>query len=778
MTFYFGLNVNRSLAEILNKPLSLKNLNLDINDLNIIRNISVSGVQRTDLQSLSGLTFDAEKISYAIDYETNDVTYPKLTQNIYDSRSFINTNLNIAGGLAAASFKYNYVDFDSNTIKSADISTSRASSWSTFESPSTENSPIFYGGLVTVEGSLELTNLSLSNNLISQRKYESEIPTHRIKTNIAGQNTYIYAMKGIPLVFDGFFRTANVSATINVLSGLRPSWVVKTGNTSTEYVNRLSGSVSTIVFNSSISTNRSIEFYYPPDRITNLRLSNINLSNLPKITLQNLSVLEISNNDFREFPDVSTFSSLTTLNISYNDLTRSPNTALKTFSSDVVSRIPSSIVSLNMGGTYNGPVANLDSLSNLTTLNLTGFESFNRAFDGESPKVLPNKIENYIMDSNRFTSISNSVLESTTLKTFNCSRNQLNQTDISFANASNIEVFTISSNRNTQINLVNLSGKSKLKNYNFTNNRLLSPTGNDVQNIFDGCSALETINFDNSLVGGRFPTLTGCFSLRSIRLLDTNITNASNNFVIDEATFDSCRDSLQELYWRTSQITNAPFNSNAFKNLYNLRILFLSANKRGLNGSLPSGFFSDLRSLVNVWLYNTNISGAVPTFPNSDNIFYFFGYRNEFTGAVPSINKPNFRYLYLHENKLSIFERLESTSLYMLYLTRNNLTNIPDLSNLLQLRWLYVDNNSISSYTAGALATQGNLRLVNLNNNNLSQGAVDQIFIDLNKNYDNLPRSGVQINITGPNNSAPSNNETIRDIISKLRNSGWQIFTN
>lgn len=776
-SFYFGLNINRNLAEVASKTTSLKSINLDIKDLDKIRGLTTAGVQKTDLKSLSGMNFDAEKTMYALNWETT--SYSSLTENVFDGESYLNTNINVSGSLAAAAYKYKYIDFTDNSIKNADVSTSRTSAWSTFETPVTNSTPIFYGGNVRVDGPVELNKFSVSANVVA-RKYESEIPTHRIKTIIDGQNIYLYAMKGIPLTFTGFFRNADLTATINVLNNLRPSWVVKEtdlNSTPFEFVNRLSGTTSQINFRSSTSATRIVEFYYPPDRITSLNLAAVNLTEFPKVVLTNLGSLNLSSNDIKEFPDFSQFTSLNFLDISLNNLTRSANSNLRSFNSNIVARLPSSISSLSMGSTFDGNITgSLASLNNLAILNLS---STGRRFTGVTPTVNSSSIQTYNMNYNNFSSISSSVLNSTSIKNVYVYNNSISQTNIAFPNAADLENFLLAYNSGN-LNLVNLSNKTKLISYDMSYTNIT--TSNNIKTLFNGCSALQSINFQSSTVAGRFPDLIGCSSLRYINLLYTSVSNFSADYVLDDTTFDACRNTLQTMYIESSNITTtpnpSPIQSNTFRRMYSLANLYISSRKAGMNGTLPSSLFADCRGLVYVWLHNNNLTGNVPTFSSSPSLFYLYAPNNAFSGAVPNIVKSNFRYLYLQNNQLTDFNPIESSSLYVLYLSNNLLTRIPNISNLTSLQELQLNNNVISTYATGALSTLTSLRILNLNNNNLTQGAVDQIILDLNKNYDALPRRGVSVNLRGPNNSAPSSNKEINEIILKLTSSGWTLAIN
>lgn len=785
-TYYFGLNVKRSFAEIANTEQSLKNINLDINDLNKIRNISGAGVISTDLQTLSGLNYDIEKDSYSLVNDT--LVYDSLTSKVFDKNSYINTNLNIKGSVSSAAFKYNYVDFSTDTIKKADVSTSRISSWSTLEStletPITNSSPIYYGGEVVVQGPIELSNLVFNNTSIETREFNSEIPTHRIKMNIDGEDIYVYAMKGIPLKYDGFFNIATVSAVVSPIPGnasVKPSWVIRsTSNTSDpvyKYKDILSSTTSAISFKSASSANRTIEFYYPPDYITSLNLTNINLSNLPKVSLANLTSLNISINNFKEFPDLTKYTNLSTLNISRNDLSRSLNSNIKTFSQDVLSKLPSSIRTLTMGETYGGIItANLATIP-LTTLDLSSTNLYGRVFTGNTPDVNSSTIQTYNMLSNAFTKLSNTVMTSTSLKTIQLSNNRLVQNNVSFSSTvlESVGFGYIYGN----INLINVSGKANLLTYGFSNMNTIDESNssypNDVETIFNNCEKLKTISMRSAPVKGRFPRLVACSALTSLDLLNTLVSSYSSSYILENTTFDSCRSTLQTLYWESPNIGLLPIQSNTFKGMKNLSQLYISSRNFGLNGTLSSDLFSDCRALSYLWLHNNNLTGDIPSFTQNNNLFYLYAPFNKFTGAVPNINKTSLKYIYLQNNLIESFEKIDSTGLLVLNIANNRIVKIPDISNLTALTQLDLSNNLVSKYTTGSFAKMRNIQSINLNNNQLDRGYIDQILRDLNTNYNLAPRKGVTVNLNGGSNESPSPTSEIQNIILKLSSSGWNI---
>ena len=680
----------------------------------------------------------------------------------------------ITGQFGASSIKYKFVDFTSNnTIKTADISTSRVSSWSSFDSPATLSSPIVYGGQVVVEGPLELSNLVLNSPKIP-RRFESEIPTNKIKVKIDGQDTFLYLMKGIPLTFVGFFRSLRGDIRISQIGSIRPSWVIRNTDNNLEYVyqNRLSsGTVSAINFSDSSAREREVEFYYPPDNITSISLPNIKITEFPSVTMTNLATVNLSNNDIREIPDFSNFTSLSSLNISNNNLTRSANTLLRTFSAEVVARIPSSTRTLTIGNCFEGVVTgNLASIP-LTTLNLNNGEGrLGRRLTGTSPDVNSSTIENYNVNFNLFTTVSSSVTSSTSLKSVVLSHNSFNQTNISFA-SDNLEYFEMIGGTGSR-NIVDVSNKQLLTQY-ISRGAPISPAFSTITSIFDGCTSLQNIQLHNTNASGAFPTLLACRSLRSFNIWNTRVTNANSNFVLDQNSLDGCRASIQSIAWASSTITNVPIHPNAFDEAFNLSYIAITSRNAGISGNLPS--FSTNRELRYVILYNNQLSGFIPSFAANNKLLYLHLYGNNFTGNIPNIVHPSLQFMFLSYNQLSGFNPLLCVNLRFLHAAFNQITQIPDISNLVNLEELFCNNNLIAKYTLGSFVPMTNIRNINLSNNLLTQGDINQIIIDLEQNYNNRNRSGVFVNLRG--NSVPSISDEIQDRLTKLRQAGWSIQT-
>ena len=213
----FGLNVLSSFADVRDKNLALQNINLPPLDLEVILGSSDAGATRNDWVSFSRLVDPLHKTLDRLSKDSGQFNTLLLDRAGTDGSLF--GNLKINGSLSGNAIRYRYVDGTggSATIKIADISTSRTSAWSSSASPVLPTSPISYGARLGIRsgGKLEFgtattTEPRLQTSIVPQEKeFPSEFPTHKIQTSIGGQTVTLYTMKGIPVIFKGFFNSCS-----------------------------------------------------------------------------------------------------------------------------------------------------------------------------------------------------------------------------------------------------------------------------------------------------------------------------------------------------------------------------------------------------------------------------------------------------------------------------------------------------------------------------------------------------------------------------------------
>lgn len=355
----FGLNANRSLADVVSSSESLANLGVSIDDLDVIRNAAGDlAITSTDIRSLSGLSLPLPEYLTRLYNDTQQ--YSNIINQTAGYRETLKGNLTINGVLGAGAIKYRYIDDDNTTLKVADISTSRVSSWSSTENPSDANSPIFYGSQIEVDGSVITPNFEILEPADTVRFRFSEVPTHKIQATIGGQTIYLYAMRGIPLIFEGFFR--NLDSDVRLQNRGAVSWRIVNLQSSfltREYEN-VGGSSTTrsfLRYRDTRAAPKNIEIYHNPNNITQLPLSGIGLERLPAARLENLNNLFLSRNVIKNFPDFTQFSpSLRLLDVRENPFELGDDPDLRKFNQNVLERIPTSVTELRMGNTFYGSI--------------------------------------------------------------------------------------------------------------------------------------------------------------------------------------------------------------------------------------------------------------------------------------------------------------------------------------------------------------------------------------------------------------------------------------
>ena len=168
----FGLDVNSNFSDVLNKNLSLQALNLPPLDLEIIRGSQDAGAQAKDFRSFSRLKQPIWK--YLDRFYSDSKLYDVLVSSKAGTDLTLFGNLTINGSIDGNSVRYRYVDFDDNTIKIADISTSRSSAWSSSDSRANNSNldiqkraDITYGARVAIvsTGKLEFGTQNLEETV-------------------------------------------------------------------------------------------------------------------------------------------------------------------------------------------------------------------------------------------------------------------------------------------------------------------------------------------------------------------------------------------------------------------------------------------------------------------------------------------------------------------------------------------------------------------------------------------------------------------------------------
>ena len=784
--FYYGLDTSKYLGQLENTREALINLGLNPDDLDVVRGLSSANVSRSDIKNISNLDIDFKDELVKIYYGTSNYSY-----FIQGQKTIIDDvlgNIQMNSQLGASAIKYKYINFQNSTVNIADISTSRVSSWSSFASPVTETSPIFYGGKVTVTA--DATNVSKllidgihKTSPLKKRRFASEVPTHKVKMTINGSDMEFYAMRGIPVSFEAFYKNASIrlrTSTTTPSGYPTPNLLITNLDNSIEKIYRL-GTNTQIRHFDTTSRPRLLEYYYDPIYMTELYLPSINLMTFPNTIMENLSILELSFNDFREMPNFKNIApSLTELRITGNNLSRSVNTANYQLNNYLNN---TSLKLLEISGCFSdSDTIDLSSFSNLKSLyHSSGYgQNNNRIMQstGSTHIVDPDVIENYTVRGHRYTTLHNSVQVSNTLINLDLSANTIGGTIV----LDSVALVSFRSDYGNRHNVVSVAGKTSLTEYYYRRTSsldYLSSSDKTVNGKFNGCINLSNID----LYGCRaYGDVADTFSnLPELKNLDIRNTNISGK--ITDASFDNT-DKLENLYiagglFDTS--VDGPFISQeGISNLQNLKNLYIYGNYN-ITGSFPN--ILPLKKLDTIYIENTGFTGNIPNFSTQSQIKVAILRNSKFTGAMPTIINNTLLDLRLDSNNLESssenkFPYLECANLRNLVLFGNQFSGpITSFAGCMALRQINLSRNQFDSYTKGALATNRFISNIDISNNNLDENSIVVFILDMLENWKLNNRTKVTINFLGNNYNTSNldNNLEVKSAINFLIGQNWSI---
>ena len=787
----FGLDANRALADVKNKTLALKNLGISPLDLEVIYNARNANPPVTfdDWRSFSRLESPLWK---TLDrYHSDAGVYSDAVVDRAGTNSMLFGNLVINGKLSGNAIRYRYISGSgaSAETKIADISTSRVSAWSSsVPEPIPATAAISYGSRIGIRsgGRLKFGTSTtgaagqhqLKTSLVPQAtEFAAELPTSKIQAKINGKTIEFYAMKGIPLSFRGFFRSFSGSVAVNYITvggnQIQPSWKVTRvdGGGSSSFPDTTSCSFSSVR-----SRERNISLYYPADKFTTITLTSANITDIPTAIFSGLTTLQLQWNELRNFPDLTTIApNLTTLNLSHNYFYQSETSTERRFNAAIAAKIPASVTSLDMGGTFYGSIT-----QNIIADRFTNLQNFSLYRGGRA----------YFHPDSSDQSTGNCTVPNVpnTVTTFNIQNNDFNRFDSTANGTSRFNLKQLTNLTSIQvygnyylgdnINLVGgLSCGNTLTSMNFISTGLECPDFTNFGELqiidaswtrnfgtlftsessgvysgykFTGCNKLSTLTVSHSGLNGPFPIFENP-ELSSIDFWSTSISggdpsvSGGGSYVITAATFASCP-KLSYFRINSSNLITKPIHPDAFGGNASLSSLTIHSN-RNITGALPT--LSTCPQLTYIELVNNSFTGSPPSFSSNPNINYVYLNNNELDSSVPSIkNLSALYYLYLHSNKLTGVNTFENLPyLYRLYLHHNQIAGeIPDFTECPRLKYLMLYDNKWTHYKEGSFKELYYLRWLDISNTNLSQTAYHQIIDDLYDNWETVPRGSVTIN--------------------------------
>ena len=778
----FGLNIKTELADVRDKNAALLNLGLNPLDLEIIKGSSNEGMSRYDWFSFSRLKQPIYKILSRFEGESRIFDSILIDRAGTDQTLF--GNLDINGSLSGNSIRYRFLD-GTNPGKLADISTSRVSAWSSSDPRANNNdlsiqklAKISYGARVSIISGGELQFEPQSGNVSGVRlqtsstpevkEFDSEVPTSKIKCNINGKEVFLYAMKGIPLTFKGFFRNLNAKVNINYSSGgsIPASWkIVETGNAN-RFVNfkNIGTGESSIAFRSPISRERFIKFYYNPKHIQTVQIRSANIRELPPTKLENCTELDFAYNQLKIFPNIVFIApKLDTLSLMRNPFYLSDNEFERRFNNLVADKLKttsgagghSSIRSLNMEGTFPGSIERhliSSKLPNLTSLSFgrgggVSFHPDDRPDSGLTNNLgeeafcpdIPNGVSSYSIQYNDFRSVDlnsiNPTDPSPTVAITDPSDGSLSTGTTSLPNGSysfrkapnltNLDVYG-----NYYLDETHTSGdynyasKDKLVSVNLGGTNLAIPN-------MQGATALEkfTQNYarggpTNKLVdtGGVY-RFENCNALKTLNFYGTNLGQINfplNGFTNTNLTYLELRytnikggvEGDESEVIKQNTFSSCPNIENIYIDSGNLLAQEINFNAFKLNSNLNALHFRSYDS----------VTGILPDFSGNPSLRYLFLSRNNFTGSLPNFgSNQNIYHVNVTHNaftgQIPVF--LNLSNLRALELNNNAFTSIGEPNNLPNLYYYYAHNNQLAGEIPD-FTTCTNLRYLTLYNNQLS----------------------------------------------------------
>ena len=380
-----------------------------------------------------------------------------------------------------------------------------------------------------------------------------------------------------------------------------------------------------------------------------------------RVTRLDLRISDEENNNLNGIipPEIGNLSKLTYLNLA--GAWENPNNLIGSIPTELGKL--ENLEFLNIGfNKLSGEIpAELGNLNNLYYLNL----QFNQ-LHGSLPVDLGNlsNLKYFWIDGNTLTgSIPSELGSLSNLMELGLGINQLSgNIPPELGNLNNLTDLTLYANQLTGSISSELGNLSNLKRLWLHDNQLNGSIPSALGNV----SKLEHLELGNNQLSGSIP-------LEILSLDKLKILNLNNNQLSGEITSDIGNlVNLESLSMRNNQFSGSI--PAALGNLNNLRELDLGNNQ--LFGSIPPEL-GNLNNLTYLRLSYNQLSGIFPLeLCNLNNLYYISLSNNQLTGDIPSevSSLVNLEYLYLRYNKFS---------------------GLPDLSSLINIIRLWVEENKL-----------------------------------------------------------------------------------
>lgn len=192
-----------------------------------------------------------------------------------------------------------------------------------------------------------------------------------------------------------------------------------------------------------------------------------------------------------------------------------------------------------------------------------------------------------------------------------------------------------------------------------------------------------------------------------------------------------------------------------------------------LTGPIPS--LDTCTSLQQLWLRNNQLSGSIPSISGNSNLTRFRLEGNQLTGTIPNVLSNTLLYdLNVSGNQLTGSIPAPGPAMLYFYGYSNQLNStIGDLSAAVLLEAMDFSDNQLTGYTGGASSTLGELYL---QDNLLTQAAVDVVLVDLVAAGRTSGDGYCAVNLGGTGNATPSATGLADKVT--LQGRGWTVTTN
>ena len=583
-------------------------------------------------------------------------------------------------------------------------------------------------------------------------EFPSEIPTSKIKIHIDGETRYLYAMKGIPLAFRGFFRSLNnIECVVSTITAdgenLQPSWKVVRVDNRNDYSNYLNQNIGS--YRSSRSRERFIELYYPADKILSIKAQSANIEEIPVAKFESLVTFELANNNISNFPNFNDIApSMTKLYIHNNPLNLSETRSERILSQEITNKLPTSLTEISLGRTFGGSIERnifADRFPNLTRLDLYrssgvrfGPDNNDKNSSNGATCTVPNFGPNLKtcdlthQDFRQFDETGTNAsaasynfsgsYESGTDYIYNCS-NTHKMAPGAVLSGTGIQPDTKITRIKGNVVTIDKTVTSNSGGATPPSSVSITVTSQDNTGRFtiENSTTLEDINLYGNyyLSKSDFSIDTNNTSIKSIDIGSTNLPIPSlDNKTLLTTFINQYNRTATSLFTQTDTPGSNPPDGNhgnyKFQGSINLQKI-LCYSSGGLTGPLP--YFNG-PELVTIDLRYTSITGGVPGVSSSNQVYAIN------TQTFANCSKLQNLYLrstmlpglIIHSNAFSDLISLEDIHFYSNERVGGPL---PSLNTLSKLKYFYFYNNAFTG-NMPTFSSSPNIRYIYLHNNQLS----------------------------------------------------------